>query len=209
MTAWRGRFRGGHAHDVRRALLDGRRGRRSRGEADRRGGVGPPQQRGEGRGVRPGTRVGGERRLDRRDQRAGCVRGEQPQRCPLAGHRCAEDRRCADAVVRRGAGEQVVADRGEGPDVCSRIRFTACCDRRVDVLSGAVDGRELLTRQPRDTEVGQHRHALGGEQHVGRRDVAVHQTGRVRRRQARRQGGGHGDDLTWVERSATRQQGGQ
>jgi hypothetical protein len=122
--------------------------------------VRPAQQRREGRRVRALRRVGGQPRLDGLHQRARRGRREQPERRPRARHRRVEDLGDGRAVVRRGAGEHVVADRGERPHVGRGVRVAAGRHGGVDVLGRPVDLREPLPRDARDAEVGEQRHAL-------------------------------------------------
>jgi hypothetical protein len=111
--------------------------------------------------------------------------------------------------VRRAAGQHLVADGGQRPHVGGRTRGPAARDGRVDVLGRAVDGGLPLPRDAGHPQVSEQRHAVGGEQHVGRRDVPVHQPARVRGRQRLGERPADRHHLARVERTAAGQQGRQ
>ena len=197
----------GRAHDVRRPH---RRVRpRSPHQAYRRRGVGAAQQGAERGGVRSRGGVNHQAGLHRRDQRAGCGRCQQAEGGPLAGPGRVEHVVGAGPVVGRAPGQQVMAERSQRPHVRRGVGVAARCDRRVEVLRRPVDPRRVLAGRSCHAEVGKQRHAVGGEQHVGRGDVAVHHPEPVRNGQRRGQGRGDRDDLTGVEHAPAGQQGGQ
>jgi hypothetical protein len=169
----------------------------------------PPQLRGEGRGVRPVTRVRHESCLDRSDERARRGRRQQPERRPLPRHRRAEHAAALDpscgglpaSMWWQTAASAHTSAAGSGAPPRG--------DRGVDVLRRAVDGPSLLSRDPGHAEVRQQRHpvavnsTLDGVTSPWTRPARVGGCERLRRAARRRH------DLARVERTAAGQQGRQ
>ena len=92
------------------------------------------------------------------------------------------------ASERRPAGEHFIEERPEGVDVRRRPDRARLPDH---LLGGHVAGRpdpsaaqgqrRLVVKVPRQPEIGDLGRAVGGEQDVGRLQVAVHDPGLVRR----------------------------